>query len=134
MKDTVEPQNFDQDQTASEEATASVTGGVKGTIRFREYVEDHTVKDQTMSALHHIHSWSRIQDQIRARRLCMVQEARIRQKKLENQLKLEAKLHELEVLNCVTASLVIFISLTIFITKFHVLLPPLSSFILGFFT
>ncbi|GLU13768.1 hypothetical protein SLE2022_303810 [Rubroshorea leprosula] len=35
--------------------------------------------------------------QIRARRLSMVTEGRLRQKKMENQLKLEAKLHDLEV-------------------------------------
>ncbi|PPD78437.1 hypothetical protein GOBAR_DD24631 [Gossypium barbadense] len=35
--------------------------------------------------------------QIRARRLCMVTEGGLRQKKIANQLKLEAKLHELEV-------------------------------------
>ena len=88
----------DQDQ-ASEQAiaTSSTTDGVKGSVRFRELVEDHTVKGQAVSALNHIHSWSRIQDQIRGRRLCMVKEARIRQKKLEHQLKLEAKLHEIEV-------------------------------------
>ncbi|KAL2247486.1 UNVERIFIED_CONTAM: hypothetical protein Sindi_2600900 [Sesamum indicum] len=51
-----------------------------------------------MSALNHIHFWSRIQAEIRARWLSMVTESRTRQKKLENQLKLEAKLHELEVL------------------------------------
>ncbi|PON98399.1 IQ motif, EF-hand binding site [Trema orientale] len=100
LKGTVEDQHLDQDQIAKEEATATATGGVKGTVRFHEYVEDHSVKNQTMSALNHIHSWSRIQDQIRARRLCMVKEARIRQKNLENQLKLEAKLHELEVEWC----------------------------------
>ena len=127
LKGTVEPPDLDQGHTANEEETSTATSGVKGTVRFREYVEVHTVKDQAISALNHIHSWTRIQDEIRARRLSMVQEARIRQKKLENQLKLEAKLHELEV-NCVTASLLIFISVTIFITKFHV------YFSLGFCT
>lgn len=38
-----------------------------------------------------------MQQEIRARRLCMVTEYRVKQKKLENQLKLEAKIHELEV-------------------------------------
>lgn len=54
-------------------------------------------REQTATALSYIHSWSRIQDQIRARRLCMITEARIKQKQLENQLKLEAKIHELKV-------------------------------------
>lgn len=103
LKGTKEPPDLDQDQMsngqAPERATSSLIDGVKGSVRFQELVQDHTVKNQSMSALHHIHSWSRIQDQIRARRLCMVTEARIKQKKLENQLKLEAKLHELEVLN-----------------------------------
>lgn len=54
-------------------------------------------REQTATALNYIHSWSRIQDQIRARRICMITEARIKQKKYENQLKLEAKIHELEV-------------------------------------
>ncbi|GMN54420.1 hypothetical protein TIFTF001_023539 [Ficus carica] len=104
LKGTKEPPDLDQDQMsngqAPERATSSLIDGVKGSVRFQELVQDHTVKNQSMSALHHIHSWSRIQDQIRARRLCMVTEARIKQKKLENQLKLEAKLHELEVEWC----------------------------------
>lgn len=50
-----------------------------------------------MSALNHIHYWSKIQSEIGARWLGMVVESRARQKKLENQLKLEAKIHEFEV-------------------------------------
>ncbi|CAK9324319.1 unnamed protein product [Citrullus colocynthis] len=50
----------------------------------------------TKQVLSFIHSWSRMQQEIRARRLCMVTEYRVKQKKLENQLKLEAKIHELE--------------------------------------
>uniref|UniRef100_A0A5B7BEY9 Protein IQ-DOMAIN 1 n=1 Tax=Davidia involucrata TaxID=16924 RepID=A0A5B7BEY9_DAVIN len=63
-------------------------------------IEGHSAIKQASAALNHIHSWSRIQAQIRARRLSMVTEGQIRQKKLENQLKLEAKLHELEVEWC----------------------------------
>lgn len=104
LKGPVEPPDLDQDQAGNVQATAttaaSTVDGVKGFVRFQELVQDHTVKDQAISALRHIHSWSIIQDQIRARRLCMVKEARIRQKKQENQLKLEAKLHELEVEWC----------------------------------
>ncbi|XP_030479020.2 protein IQ-DOMAIN 10 [Cannabis sativa] len=93
-------EEFDQDQTVNDESTSTTTSGIKGTVQIRDFVGVHTVKDQTMSALNHIHSWSRIQDQIRARRLCMVKEARIKQKKLENQIKLEAKIHQLEVEWC----------------------------------
>ncbi|KAA8523973.1 hypothetical protein F0562_010596 [Nyssa sinensis] len=73
---------------------------MKGTKKFQAFIESHNAINQASSALSQIHSWSRIQTEIRARRLCMVTEGRIRQKKLENQLKLEAKLHELEVEWC----------------------------------
>ncbi|XP_057795934.1 protein IQ-DOMAIN 10-like [Salvia miltiorrhiza] len=72
--------------------------GLKGVDRFRGVVEGHfSVRNQAMSALNHIHFWSRIQAEIRARWLSMVVDSRARQKKLENQLKLDAKLNELEV-------------------------------------
>ncbi|PIM99936.1 hypothetical protein CDL12_27565 [Handroanthus impetiginosus] len=71
---------------------------LKGVVRFRGVLEEGlSVKNQSMSALNHIHFWSRVQAEIRARWLGMVIESRTRQKKLENQLKVEAKLHELEV-------------------------------------
>ncbi|KAJ0101038.1 hypothetical protein Patl1_04787 [Pistacia atlantica] len=70
---------------------------IRGTGRFNILIQDQTVQKQTSNALSYIHSWCNIQAQIRTRRLCMVVEGRLRQKKLENQLKLEAKLHELEV-------------------------------------
>ncbi|KAE8124746.1 hypothetical protein FH972_019603 [Carpinus fangiana] len=73
---------------------------LKGTVKFHGMIQDHTGLEQASTALSYMHSWSRIQDQIRARRLHMVMEGRIRQKKLENQLKFEAKLHELEVEWC----------------------------------
>ncbi|KAK7257175.1 hypothetical protein RIF29_30956 [Crotalaria pallida] len=73
---------------------------LRGAVTFEALFQDHKARDQTETALSYIHSWSRIQDQIRARRLCMIAEARIKQKKLENQLKLEAKIHELEVEWC----------------------------------
>ncbi|KAF5478598.1 hypothetical protein F2P56_005141 [Juglans regia] len=72
----------------------------KGTVRYQSLIQDQTVTQQASTALSHIHLWSRIQDQIRARRLRMVTEGRLRQKKSENQLKFEAKLHELEVEWC----------------------------------
>ncbi|GLT48594.1 hypothetical protein SLA2020_222090 [Shorea laevis] len=73
---------------------------LNGVRRFNELVQAHPVKEQTSSTLSHLHSWCDIQSRIRARRLCMVTEGRIKQKKLENQMKLEAKLHELEVEWC----------------------------------
>lgn len=71
---------------------------LKGVVRFRGAIEEsHSAEKQATSALKQIHLWSRIQAEIRARWLGMVIESRVRQKKLENQLKLDAKLHELEV-------------------------------------
>ncbi|KAK2638877.1 hypothetical protein Ddye_026672 [Dipteronia dyeriana] len=70
---------------------------IRGTGRFNVLIQNHNVQKQTSGALSCIHSWSNIQAQIRNRRLCMVTEGRIKQKKLENQLKLETKLHDLEV-------------------------------------
>jgi hypothetical protein len=55
--------------------------------------------DQTATTLNYIHSWSRIQDEIRARRICMITAARIKQRRLESQLKVEAKINELEVVD-----------------------------------
>ncbi|KAG2677759.1 hypothetical protein I3760_12G111400 [Carya illinoinensis] len=74
---------------------------LKDTARFQSLTQDHTYMKQASTALSYTHSWCRIQDQIRTRRLRMVQEGRIRQKNSENQLKLEAKLHELEVEWCI---------------------------------
>ncbi|KAB5560672.1 hypothetical protein DKX38_005629 [Salix brachista] len=71
---------------------------LKGTVRLQIITQNYSVKKQAATTLNYLHSWSQTQAQIRARRLCMVTESRLRQKKLENQLKLEAKLHDLEVL------------------------------------
>lgn len=65
--------------------------------RLQVLAQGHSVKKQASTTLSYIQSWSKIQAQIRARRICMVTEGRIRQKKQDNQLKLEAKLHDLEV-------------------------------------
>ncbi|KAK7272572.1 hypothetical protein RJT34_29251 [Clitoria ternatea] len=73
---------------------------LRGAVQFEALIQDHMAREQTATALSYIQSWSRIQDQIRARRICMITEARIKQKKLENQLKLEAKIQELEVEWC----------------------------------
>ncbi|RVW42957.1 Protein IQ-DOMAIN 1 [Vitis vinifera] len=73
---------------------------LRGTVRFQVMTQGDIVRKQASTTLSYIHAWSRIQAQISARRHCMAQEGRVRQKKLENQLKLEAKLHELEVEWC----------------------------------
>ncbi|KAL0353010.1 UNVERIFIED_CONTAM: protein IQ-DOMAIN 1 [Sesamum angustifolium] len=70
---------------------------MRGMVRLQNMVQRDSVMKQASTTLSRLHSWSRIQAQIRARRVHMVLEGRLRQKKLENQLKLEAKLHDLEV-------------------------------------
>ncbi|KAK7317733.1 hypothetical protein RJT34_02203 [Clitoria ternatea] len=73
---------------------------LRGAVKFEALIQDHMAREQTVTALNYIHSWSRIQDHIKARRLYMITEARIKRKKLENQLKLEAKIRELQVEWC----------------------------------
>ncbi|KAK9152959.1 hypothetical protein Sjap_000439 [Stephania japonica] len=73
---------------------------MKGIVRFRALTREDTVRKQSATTLNYIQSWNKIQGQIRARRYHMVVEDRIRQKKLDNQVKLEAKLHDLEVEWC----------------------------------
>ncbi|KAK7306583.1 hypothetical protein VNO77_44532 [Canavalia gladiata] len=73
---------------------------MKGFTKLKILTEGYTVKKQASTTITYLHSWSKIQAEIRARRICMVTEDRIRQKKLESQLKLEAKLHDLEVEWC----------------------------------
>lgn len=70
---------------------------LKGTIRLQGVSQRHSVQKQATTTLSYLHTWSKLQAEIRARRLCMVKEGRLRQKKLENQLKLDAKLNSLEV-------------------------------------
>lgn len=70
---------------------------LKGTVRLQALVQRREVRKQAATALQSMQSWIRIQSQIRARRSCMVTEGRIKQKKREHQMKLEAELHELEV-------------------------------------
>ncbi|XAR59211.1 hypothetical protein NMG60_11014920 [Bertholletia excelsa] len=69
---------------------------LKGIVRLQMLMQRSSVRRQASTTLSYLHSWSKIQSQIKARRICMVTEGRIKQKKLENQLKLEAKLHDLE--------------------------------------
>ncbi|KFK38852.1 hypothetical protein AALP_AA3G168800 [Arabis alpina] len=68
--------------------------------RFNSLIQNHNVRNQTSTALNVIHSWCDIQSQIRARRLYMVTQGRLQHKRLENRLKLEIKLHEIEVEWC----------------------------------
>lgn len=70
---------------------------LKGTLKLRTSTLNSSVSKQASATLRHLHAWSRIQSEIRAHRISMATEARIRQKNLENQMKLDAKLHDLEV-------------------------------------
>ncbi|XP_019426107.1 PREDICTED: protein IQ-DOMAIN 1-like [Lupinus angustifolius] len=76
------------------------TQHLRGADTFEDLVQDDMARDQTETTLNYIHSWSRIQEQIKARRLCMIIESRIKRKNLENQLKHDAKINELEVEWC----------------------------------
>ncbi|XP_024029270.1 protein IQ-DOMAIN 1 [Morus notabilis] len=73
---------------------------LKGILRLQILTQGYPVQKQSTTTLNLLHSWCNLQMQIRARRLCMVTEGRIKQKKLENQQKLEAKLHDIEVEWC----------------------------------
>ncbi|KAI3675017.1 hypothetical protein L1987_84598 [Smallanthus sonchifolius] len=75
---------------------------LKGTSRFRELIEADALTKQASSALNKIHLWSKIHLEIRNRRHWMVAEGRIKQKKFENQVKFDSKLHELEVFKVYT--------------------------------
>lgn len=70
---------------------------LKGISRLHSMIQGPSVKKQASTTLSALHSWNRIQTEIRACRVRMVIEGRLKQKKLENQLKLETKLHNLEV-------------------------------------
>ncbi|CAH2059499.1 unnamed protein product [Thlaspi arvense] len=70
---------------------------LKGTARAKLLSEKPSVEKQAVITLRYLHSWSKIQSQIKARRVCMVTESRLMHKRLENQQKLEAKLHDVEV-------------------------------------
>lgn len=70
---------------------------LKGVSRLQTLTKGDFGKKQASNTLINIQQWSKIQAQIRTRRQRMVEDGGIRQKKLENQLKLETKLHDLEV-------------------------------------
>lgn len=83
---------------------------LRGIARFEVIQQGHYLdKSQASSALNHIHFWSRTQAEIKARWMGMVTDGRLRQKKLENQLKVEAKLHELEVFTFVRVHWILFV-------------------------
>lgn len=66
-------------------------------MRFQGIIEGLSVNNQIAGTLKQIHCWSKIQSEIRARRFNMVTQGHNKHKKIQNQQKLEAKLHELEV-------------------------------------
>nr|XP_017232061.1 PREDICTED: protein IQ-DOMAIN 1-like isoform X2 [Daucus carota subsp. sativus] len=70
---------------------------LKGTVNLRAVTLGSSSKKQASVTLRYLHTWSRLQTEIRVRRASMAVEARIKQRKLENQVKLDTKLHDLEV-------------------------------------
>ncbi|XP_060193908.1 protein IQ-DOMAIN 9-like isoform X1 [Lycium barbarum] len=70
---------------------------LKGNTRLQSLTQRPSVKKQASSALNYIRSWNTMQTEIRARRAHMVMEGHLKQKKQENQLKLEAKLQNVEI-------------------------------------
>ncbi|KAI3796811.1 hypothetical protein L1987_39497 [Smallanthus sonchifolius] len=69
----------------------------KRTVRLQMLMEGDFGKKQTSNTLRNLQSWSRIQALIRTSRLAMVEDSAIKQKKIENQLRLDAKVRHLEV-------------------------------------
>ncbi|CAH9113713.1 unnamed protein product [Cuscuta europaea] len=70
---------------------------LKVVAKLKILTEGNPVKRQTLTTLRYLHNWAQMQAAIRGRRASMVVEGQLRQKKLENQSKLEAKLQNLEV-------------------------------------
>ncbi|RLN13304.1 protein IQ-DOMAIN 1-like [Panicum miliaceum] len=70
---------------------------LRGVKRLRIVGQANPVKKQTAATLSYIQSWNKLQSEIRNRRAFMVTEGRNRKKKQENQMKLESKLHNLQV-------------------------------------
>ncbi|XP_021992800.1 protein IQ-DOMAIN 1 [Helianthus annuus] len=69
----------------------------KRIVRLQMLMEGDYGKKQTSNTLRNLQSWNRIQAQIRTSRLAMVEDSRIKQKKIENQLRQDAKDRDLEV-------------------------------------
>jgi len=70
---------------------------LRGFTKLKTMTQGCSVQKQASTTVTHLHSWSKIQTEIRARRICMVTEDRLKRQKLRSQLKLEAKIHDLEV-------------------------------------
>ena len=68
--------------------------------RFQALVGMDALTKQSSNALERLHFWSKIQAEISDRRLSAT-EGQIKQMKFEDRLKVESKLHELEVLTYV---------------------------------
>jgi hypothetical protein len=72
---------------------------LRGVKRLRIIVQTNPVKKQAAATLSYIQSWNKLQSEIRNRRAFMVTEGRNRKQQQENQIKLEAKLHNLQVIS-----------------------------------
>lgn len=70
---------------------------LKGLKRLRIIGNSNPVNKQTSATLSYIQSWNKLQAELRNRRAFMVTEGRNRKKKQENQVKLDAKLQNLQV-------------------------------------
>ncbi|KAJ0502603.1 putative IQ motif, EF-hand binding protein [Helianthus annuus] len=70
---------------------------LKGVSRLQTLTRGDFGKKQASNTLTNLQTWTKVQAQIRTRRKHMVENGGIRRKKLESQLKLETKLHDLEV-------------------------------------
>ena len=79
---------------------------LKGLKRLRIIGHSNPVNKQTSATLSCIQSWNKLQAELRNRRAFMVTEGRNRKKKQDNQVKLDAKLQNLQV--------AVFLTLTLF--------------------
>ncbi|KAK1424768.1 hypothetical protein QVD17_20106 [Tagetes erecta] len=68
----------------------------KRILRLQMLMEGDFGKKQTSNTLRNLQSWSRIQAQITTRRLTMVEDSGMKQKKIENQLRVDAKARDFE--------------------------------------
>jgi hypothetical protein len=72
---------------------------LRGVKRLCIIGQTNPVKKQAAATLSYIQSWNKLQSEIRNRRAFMVTEGRNRKQQQENQIKLEAKLHNLQVIS-----------------------------------
>ncbi|XP_068664432.1 protein IQ-DOMAIN 10-like isoform X2 [Aristolochia californica] len=73
---------------------------LKGLVRLQTLTQCQTVNKQANTTMNYLQAWIKVQNQVKLRRICMVTEGRIKQKKQENQLKLETKLQDLQLEWC----------------------------------